>query len=158
MTALIRFTALDTGTVRALQNGGHDAYGREPERAVSDGNGVSCRHCLKLVGAGEKYLIVACRPFSTLQPYAETGPVFLHARECDRATESDALPEMLTSSDYIVRGYNAGERIVYGTGGVVARERIAERAGELLDDTAIAFVHVCSSRNNCFQCRVERAG
>ena len=158
MTASIRFTALDTASVRTLQKGGRDAYGHEPERAVSDGNGVPCRHCLRLVGAGEDYLIAACRPFATLQPYAETGPVFLHARACERAAESDALPQMLTSSDYIVRGYSADERIVYGTGGVVARDRIASRASELLDDAAIAFVHIRSARNNCFQCRVERAG
>src|SRR5690242_2838208 len=115
----IRFTALPTDKVRALQQGAPDAYGFVPERRVSDGDGVPCRHCLKGVAAGEEYLILAYRPFPALQPYAETGPIFLHAKECPRAAESDAWPEMLTSPDYIVRGYGADDRIVYGTGAVV---------------------------------------
>ena len=64
---------------------------------------------------------------------------------------------MLTSADYIVRGYGADERIIYGTGGVVPTEQIKARAAELLADSAVAFVHIRSAKNNCFQCRVERA-
>lgn len=151
----IRFAALPTDIVRALQNGGADAYGAPPERRISDGDGVPCRHCLGMVGEGEPYLVLAHRPFSTLQPYAETGPIFLHSQECPRY-EGEVLPPMLDSPDYIVRGYGADERIVYGTGGVVARDVIAARAAELLADEAIAFVHVRSARNNCYQCRIER--
>jgi hypothetical protein len=73
------FKALPTETVRALQAGAADAYGMPPERKISDGDGVPCRHCLKNVGAGEPYLVLAYRPFPELQPYAETGPIFLHA-------------------------------------------------------------------------------
>jgi hypothetical protein len=153
----IRFEALLTETVRALQRGGPDAYGHAPERRVSDGDGVPCRHCLKDVAAGDAYLVVAHRPFDTLQPYAETGPIFLHAHECERAPASDAHPSILASPDYIVRGYDAGERIVYGTGAVIPTERISEYADRLLGQERVAFVHIRSARNNCFQCRIERA-
>lgn len=153
----IRFEALPTDAARALQRGGPDAYGHQPERRISDGAGVPCRHCLKTVEAGEPYLIVAHRPFATLQPYAETGPIFLHARECERAPAGDARPAILASPDYIVRGYDAGERIVYGTGAVTPTAEIAAYAEKLLGDDRIAFVHIRSARNNCFQCRVERA-
>jgi hypothetical protein len=153
----IRFEALPTDTVRALQHGGPDAYGRVPERSVSDGDGVPCRHCLQDVAAGEPYLVVAYRPFGALQPYAETGPIFLHAAECERATAGDARPAILSGPDYIVRGYDGEERIVYGTGAVTPTPDIPAYAGKLLDDNRIAFVHIRSARNNCFQCRVERA-
>ena len=101
----IQFKALPTEDVRALQRGGPDAYGHTPERGISDGDGVPCRHCLKNVAAGDAYLILAYRPFPDLQPYAETGPIFLHAEECERAPEAEALPEMLESSDYIAVSY-----------------------------------------------------
>ena len=55
----IRFESLPTDAVRALQAGGPDAYGNAPERRISNGNGVPCRHCLKYVAEGEPYLIVA---------------------------------------------------------------------------------------------------
>ncbi|MDW6020207.1 DUF1203 domain-containing protein [Mesorhizobium sp. BAC0120] len=152
----IRFTALPTQDVRALQLGGPDAYGFTPERRISDGDGVPCRHCLKDIAEGEGYLILAYRPFPALQPYAETGPIFLHAKECERAEEGEELPEMLTSVDYIVRGYDRDNRIVYGTGAVVPTQAIISRAEALLERDDIAYVHVRSARNNCYQCRIER--
>jgi hypothetical protein len=123
---------------------------------MSDGDGVPCRHCLTDVAAGEAYLVVAHRPFRTLQPYAETGPIFLHAAECERATAHDQRPPILSGPDYIVRGYDDEERIVYGTGAVVPTPDIAAYADRLLGQDGIAFVHIRSARNNCFQCRVER--
>ena len=72
------------------------------------------------------------------------------------AASPEALAAVLAAPDYIVRGYGADDRIVYGTGGVVATGAIPARAGELLADDRVAYVHVRSARNNCFQCRVER--
>ena len=152
----ISFQALPTDHVRALQDGALDAYGLKPERRVSDGDGVPCRHCLRHVAAGEDYLVLAYRPFPELQPYAETGPIFLHAEGCERAAEGEALPEMLSSSDYIVRGYGADDRIVYGTGAVTPTDEIASRATTLFERGDIAYVHVRSARNNCYQCRIEQ--
>lgn len=152
----VRFIPLPTDTVRALQTGGADAYGNRPERRISDGNGVPCRHCLALIAAGKPYLVVACRPFDTLQAYAETGPVFLCAETCEAAGAESSLPEILESPNYIVRGYDDREQIVYGTGAVTPRDAIVDRAGALLADASIAFVHVRSASNNCFQCRIER--
>jgi hypothetical protein len=112
---------------------------------------------MKNVAAGDGYLIVAYRPFPQLQPYAETGPIFLHAKECERAADRDALPEMLESSDYIVRGYGKDDRIVYGSGAVTPTDNIPARATTLLERDDIAYIHVRSARNNCYQCRIERA-
>lgn len=155
---LIRFLAMPTDDARAYQSGAPDAYGSPPERKVSDGSGVPCRHCLQHVAAGEDYLVLAYRPFPALQPYAETGPIFLHARECDRAPEGDVLSPMFRATpDYILRGYGTDDRIVYGTGGVVPTHQICGRAHELLEREDVAYVHMRSARNNCYQLRIERA-
>ena len=151
------FKALPTGAVRALQAGASDAYGMTPERKISDGDGVPCRHCLRNVDAGEAYLVLAYRPFPALQPYAETGPIFLHAQGCDRAPEAGTLPELFSrTAAYIVRGYDAGDRIIYGTGAVVPTTDIPERAGKLLARGDVAYLHMRSAKNNCYQCRIER--
>lgn len=151
------FRALPTEAVRALQAGEPDAYGMTPERKISDGDGVPCRHCLENVAAGEPYLVLAYRPFPALQPYAETGPIFLHAAECERARESDALPELFGKTvAYIVRGYSDDDRIVYGTGAVVPTAEIPARAEELLTRGDVAYLHMRSAKNNCYQCRIER--
>jgi hypothetical protein len=152
----IRFVALPTAAVRALQAGGPDANGQPPERVLAEGGGNPCRHCLRMIAPGAPMLILAYRPFPRPQPYAEIGPIFLHAEPCAPATPGHELPQILASPDYILRGYGTNDRIVYGSGGVVARAGIAARAAELLADHAIAYVHVRSTRNNCYQCRVER--
>ncbi|MBO6719682.1 MAG: DUF1203 domain-containing protein [Rhizobiaceae bacterium] len=155
---LIRFVAMPTEQARAYQRGEPDAYGFQPERRTSDGDGVPCRHCLTNVAAGEDYLILAYRPFPAPQPYAETGPIFLHADECERAPETDVMPELFRASpDWIVRGYGHDDRIVYGTGAVTPKQHVCTRAHELLQRDDIAYVHMRSARNNCYQVRIDRA-
>lgn len=140
---------------KRLRGGGPDAYGNQPEPRISDGDGVPCRHCLREVDRGDPYLVLAYRPFASAQAYAETGPVFLHAVECP-AHDGHALPPILESSkEYLLRGYGSDDRIVYGTGGVVAAERLTERAKELLARPDVAYVHVRSAKYNCYQCRIE---
>lgn len=154
----IRFLPLPSDEVRALRGGAHDAYGRVPELARSDGEGNPCRHCLGLVPKGAGMLILAYRPFDDLQPYAETGPIFLCADAC-APWSGTAIPPILTSSpDYLLKGYTADQRIRYGTGRIVAQEDIAAYAAALLDRPEISFVDVRSARNNCFQVRIVRAG
>jgi Protein of unknown function (DUF1203) len=151
----MRFEAIATKVVRAYQAGGADANGQVPERMVSDGDGFPCRHCLTMIPKGAGVLVLAHRPFPAPQPYAEVGPIFLCADEC-RAGGGEALPAMLTSPEYIVRGYGADDRIVYGTGGVVLTGAIVARAAEVFGDDRVAYVHVRSARNNCYQCRIDR--
>ena len=152
----IRFSAMPTADAENLWNGGRDAYGFLPETMVSDGPGHPCRHCLKNIDDGEELLIFAYRPFPELQPYAETGPIFLHTQPCERYAAEEVPPPVLTSPDFIVRGYNAENRIVYGTGAVTLTPDIRSYAAQLLERTDIAYVHVRSARNNCYQCRIDR--
>ncbi len=151
----MQFVAIPTKTVRAYQAGGADANGQLPERKRAEGAGNPCRHCLGMIPEGAEMLVLAHRPFPAPQPYAELGPIFLCADPCE-AGGGETLPEMLASTDYIVRGYGADDRIVYGTGGVVATGAIPARAEALFGDARVAYVHVRSARNNCYQCRIDR--
>lgn len=150
-----RFLPIPTEVARACQAGGFDSYGLLPERRVSDGGGNPCRHCLRMIPEDKGMLVLAHRPFGTVQPYAETGPIFLCTEGCAAGGGAD-VPEILASADDILRGYGADERIVYGTGAVVPTGRIPARAEELLAMPEVEFVHVRSARNNCFQLRIER--
>jgi Protein of unknown function (DUF1203) len=153
----IAFTPIPTAAVRAYQAGEPDANGHVPERHIAEGTGNPCRHCLQMIPEGVGMLILAHRPFPAPQPYAEVGPIFLCADPCEAPALSDALPEVLASPDYIVRGYSAEDRIVYGTGAVVPTARIAAEAEARLADPRVAYVHVRSARNNCYQVRIDRA-
>jgi hypothetical protein len=154
----VRFIAMPTTIAGVYQSGAADANGQSPERHISAGDGTPCRHCLTNVAAGEPYLILAYRPFATVQPYAECGPIFLHAEPCERHAETATVPALFLRTDrYLMRGYSADERIVYGTGVVVPSAEMAERAAELFRRPDVAYIHVRSATNNCYQCRIERA-
>ena len=150
----MHYTGMSSDEAARLRDGGRDALGNLPERAVSTGDGTPCRHCLRDVPEGRDYLILAHQPFTTSQPYAEIGPVFLCADPCPAPT--GALPEVLTTSpDYLVKGYSREERIVYGTGRITPADEIAAGVGALLGRADIAFVDIRSARNNCWLARVR---
>jgi hypothetical protein len=153
----LRFIALDSETVAALRQGAPDANGQLPERMVSDGGGNPCRHCLDDIAEDAPMLVLAHRPFPAPQPYAELGPIFLHAEGCPRYDEAAGVPAMfLRRESILLRGYGADDRIVYGTGKVIPTEEIASLAAYLFERPEIAYIHLRSASNNCYQCRIER--
>lgn len=155
----LRYSGMPSDLAAAYRAGAPDANGQVPERRVSDGDGVPCRHCLDNVGAGEAYLVLAYRPFPAPQPYAELGPIFLHAEACPAYVPSDGLPvrEQRGKSGRILRGYGADDRIVYGTGIVVGSDGIEAAAEAILERSDVAYVHMRSATNNCFTLRIDRA-
>lgn len=150
----IHFHPLPADHIDAIRNGRTDAYGNAVEVAISGGDGIPCRSCLKITPKGARFLILAHRPFEGQNAYTETGPIFL-CEDCAGTPPSSALPDILTAPTYIVRGYSADERIVYGTGQVTPTDEIATYAESLLAREGIAFVDVRSASNNCFLCRVK---
>lgn len=155
----LRYSGMPSELAAAYRAGAPDANGQVPERRVSDGDGMPCRHCLENVGAGEAYLVLAYRPFPAPQPYAELGPIFLHAEACPAYVPSDGLPvrEQRARSGRILRGYGADDRIVYGTGIVVGNDGIEAAAEAILERPDVAYVHMRSATNNCFTLRIDRA-
>ena len=154
----LRYEALPTNFVRALQAGTPDANGQVPERRVSDGGANPCRHCLKDIEAGAPMLVLAHRPFPSAQPYAELGPIFLHGDPCPRYDAAAGMPAMfLRRSAYLVRGYGPDHRIAYGTGSIVTPDAMNEQASLLLTRPDIAYLHVRSASYNCYQCRIDRS-
>ena len=117
-----------------------------------------CRHCLSMIPAGEDMLVLAHRPFTAPQPYAEVGPIFLCAKPCLPHPESDDLPLMFEDWERVlIRGYGEDERIVYGSGQIVETGDVITTVSKAFDtQEAIAFFHIRSAGNNCYECRVER--
>lgn len=146
---------LDTGFVRAIRQDGPDANGQVALRKLAVAKANPCRHCLGLIEEGEPMLVLVYRPFNALQPYAEVGPIFLHAKDCTRY-ESDRLPGWFVNlQPALIRGYGGDDWIRYETGSVVPGEELDAVASRILSDPEVEYVHI-RSKFNCFLCRVER--
>lgn len=151
------YQAMNTDTAEALWAGAPDSNGQRPEPQASDGNQNPCRHCLTDIPAGAPMLVFGHRPFPEPQPYAEIGPIFLCANPCERAPETSDLPAIFDETAHIlVRGYGADDRIRYGTGTVVPMADAEPAMRSIFEDSGVAYIHMRSASNNCFQCRVER--
>ena len=154
---MLRYSGMPSDLAARYRAGAADANGQAPERGVSDGDGMPCRHCLGNIEAGAAYLTLAYRPLESLQPYAELGPVFLHADECTAHDPALGLPEReRQGSGRILRGYGTDDRIVYGTGTVVTNGDIEATAAKLLERGDVAYLHMRSAANNCFTLRIDR--
>jgi hypothetical protein len=154
----IIFTSIPSEHAKLYRDGALDAHNMTPEIHISDGAGLPCRHCQQDIEKNAPYLVLAYRPFQLVQPYAEVGPIFIHAISCDRYPETNKTPPMfLKREGYLLKGYNYNNRIVYGTGKIVMPMEISSYACELFEQSNIAYIHVRSSLNNCFTCRIDRA-
>jgi hypothetical protein len=151
----LNYIAMTTDQVQSLRTGAPDSYGQAVEVSVSDGDGNPCRHCLAEIALDHPMLILAHRPFGALQAYAETGPIFLCAQECERHPESAGIPGLYRHREMLIRGYDLNERIVYGTGKVIDMRDIETEAGQLFEHQAVEFIHVRSPTNNCYHFRIE---
>jgi hypothetical protein len=147
---------IESAYANTIRHGGGDANGQPAVRTVAHGSANPCRHCLGLIAENAQKLVLGYRPFGRLQPYAEVGPIFLHAEACERY-ESDRLPGWFAYlQPAIIRGYGRDDWIRYETGNVVPGEELAGVCEEILSNPEVAYVHI-RSKYNCFQCRVDRA-
>lgn len=151
----LRYLPYDPDWVASIRNGGPDAYGLPAERSISDGGGNPCRHCLCDIPKGAEMLILAARPFPELQPYAETGPIFLCA-DC-APYQGEGLPPVLASrAECLLKAYGVDNRIIYGTGQITPTDQIIACCERLLTDPKVAYVDARSATNNCFALRIKR--
>lgn len=151
----LRVRGIPTDYVHEMRRGAPDANGQPALVRVAEGVANPCRHCIGLIAEGDGKLVLAYRPFDRLQPYAETGPIFLHQDACERY-DSEALPSWFDYLDpAIVRGYGRDDWICYETGGVVPGKELTTACRTIFADAGVAYVHI-RSKYNCFQCRVDR--
>lgn len=154
----LKFLPMPTDQYTTFLDGGLDAHGNKPHRAICNDEGMPCRHCLQDIAKGEEFLAFAYSPFTTKHAYAEVGPIFLHAKACTAYDANGVPPSFLTREHYMIRGYSkATKAIQYGTGQRAASTDIETQAAKILQNDDCEYVHLRSATNTCFACRIERA-
>ena len=130
----LRIQGIPTDDVQQIRGGGLDANGQAPLVRVAEGvaEGVAnpCRHCLDLIAEGDDKLVLAYRPFDRAQPYAETGPIFLHRDTFDAWPQDlqNAMREAVAASVKHQRGLAEEED-------VASRKAIVDEGCEIADLT-----------------------
>ncbi len=151
----LRVRGIPTAHHEHFRAGGADANGQAPVAIKAEGGANPCRHCLGLIADGDPKLVLSYRPFDAAQPYAETGPIFLHQSACARYDSAEPPRWFAFLDPAAIRGYGADDWIRYDTGRVVRGSELTQAASAILEDASIAYVHI-RSKFGCFQCRVDR--
>ncbi len=112
-----------------------------------------CRHCLRIAPAGERLLVFAYRPFSGSGPYAEVGPIFIHADACETYDEPDRFPPDFAQRTLTMRGYN--ERGSIEAAELSAPGEPEASLGLLFSDERVRFVHVRNPAWGCYDFQVD---
>lgn len=113
-----------------------------------------CRACLRLTEPGEGFILLSHSPFSSDQPYAEIGPIFIHERECRSDRQAHEYPAEFPRNAVVLRAYNDSDEI---EDAVHAGDRpIEDVIGRLLENPRVAYAHARNSTYGCFMFRIDR--
>jgi len=131
-----------------------DEFGnRLSERRDEDRH--QCRSCLRLTEPNEPYVGLSYRPFPGPQPFAESGPVYLHLRPCQPYEQAGEWPAEFPREQVVLRAY--GENHEISDARYVGRRPAEDVIAELLADPRNAYVHARNSTYGCLMFRIDRA-
>jgi len=113
-----------------------------------------CRHCLRWAEPGEHVILFPYNSIPAGHPYSETGPIFVHAKKCDRYSATDEYPADFRNGR-VFRAYDANYNMIDAQ---IANgsepESVIER---LFENPATAFMDARSVTRGCFTFRIKRA-
>jgi hypothetical protein len=141
-----------------------EAIAQEARRTRLDGFGhrlhvvrekAPCRVCLRISTEPEDLILISYRPLPDTNPYAEVGPVFVHAEHCEPYSQHATFPADFASRRLILRAYGHEDQIVDAL--VAEPGEAPQRAAELLSDSAVVEVHVRHESYTCFDFKIVRA-
>jgi hypothetical protein len=113
-----------------------------------------CRHCLRWAQPGERVILFPYTAIPFGHPYSETGPVFVHANECQRYSATNEYPANFRNGR-VFRAYDSNYNIIDAQ---VMNGSEAEVVIEsLFQNPDTAFLDVRSVTHGCFTFRVQRA-
>ncbi len=149
-----RIVALTTEVAEAARQAADAEVSDHATITADSPTGYPCRHCLRCAKLGERVILF---PFSSVpsgRPYAETGPVFVHAEPCERYADTGTYPPAFRMNR-VVRAYNSKHDMIDAA--VVNGHEPEAVIEKLLENPETDFIHVRSATRGCYTFRIERA-
>jgi hypothetical protein len=113
-----------------------------------------CRHCLRWAQRGERVILFPYAAIPSGHPYSETGPIFVHANECQRYSATNEFPADFRNGR-VFRAYDSKYNIIDAQALNDSEPEVV--IASLFQNPDTAFVDVRSVTRGCFTFRVQRA-
>lgn len=155
--ANIRVRAIDPARLRTMRNKASDDHGN-PWAPYPAQGWEPLRCCLRAALWNEAIVLISYAPFTTPSPWAEVGPVYVHAETCSGYLDTASLPSNLSIGPRVLRGYNREGVLLYDHVRLVeANESLQPALTELLSHDVVDVVHVRALATQCFTFAVQRS-
>jgi hypothetical protein len=121
---------------------------------VDKERGFPCRVSLDNPAIGEEILLLPYQHHKTKSPYQSAGPIFVRRIAKTATPAINQVPEILLNKPLSLRGYDENgfmREALVTEGGALCGE--IER---LFSDPAVAYIHIHSAKQGCYNCSVER--
>jgi hypothetical protein len=129
-------------------------YGHPAHTESATGYGP-CRQCLRAFSVGrDRRILFTYDAFHGKETLPLPGPVFIHEYDCERYPENGGFPVDMLSNRLTFNAYSGGRRLVsqsYVSNGIVDPQ-----IQQLLEDSAVHYIHVRDTDAGCFDFRIER--
>lgn len=148
---------IDPARIAMMRGRGADEHGNA-WRPYAAAGWEPLRCCLRKARDGERIVLISYQPLSGPSPWAEAGPVYVHADVCSGYPEPGRLPVGLLKSARVLRSYDAEGRLLYDRMARVDGPEECERElKQLLAHDEVDVVHVRAALSQCFTFEVRRA-
>jgi len=162
-SSAFRVHAIPSRTLAEIRVAGHDQFGNQLTPIVDDEGGSPLRCCLRRSTPGEQICLIAYSPFSAPGPYAEAGPVFVHASPCAGYRETGAYPAGYRDWPTMVfrpyrhhTGLNC-DAIAYDAIAMGEGPTAESLISSIFADPSITFIHTRNVHAGCFMFSITRA-
>jgi uncharacterized protein (DUF2249 family) len=128
-----------------------------PDHAVITADsptGYPCRHCLRWAKLGEHVILFPYASIAPGLPYSESGPIFVHAEQCERYWATEQYPPDFRGSR-VLRAYSSNDDMIDAA--VVSDNNPEPVIERLLQNPETAFLQARSVTRGCYTFRIERA-
>jgi hypothetical protein len=147
----LRYEAIPSEIAREARETLRDRFGHALSVVSTQ---APCRNCLRISREPEDLILLSYRPLEDAGPYAEVGPIFIHAAACDRYDNVEAFPPDFADRPLVLRAYDRAGAIFDAT---VAEPGSAPAvASKFLVDERVAQVHVRHVSYTCYDFRIVR--
>lgn len=151
-SSLLHYVAIPNELAAQARRTRKDSFGHDVQALMERG---PCRSCLRISEEPEEFLLLSYQPLPDRNPYAEIGPIFIHARECEPYSTPKEFPADFVRRELVVRAYDRDGRIADAT--VAKAGETPSAAARFLSDSNIAEVHVRHTSYTCFDFKIVRA-
>jgi hypothetical protein len=149
-------SAISPADLDRIRTQGHDDFGNPLDVIVNQHDGgTPLRCCLRDATVGERVLLIGYRPAAKGGPYAEVGPVFVHAERCAGYRAEAGYPEGFRHRRQLFRAYGRDGWPVHNQ--IVEPAEVDAVIAELLARPDVETVHSRNVLAGCYMFAIHRA-